>query len=167
MFYLPDEYDEIRKLVDAGEPVEKAERQILATSTAAIGKAVARKWNFPDMIIDCMSPLPQGELTPAQDNDDILMYATSYGNELCELIKTGHKELDLLLDVEAFLGRHSNLYSCDALKLSRLTAAAAEKFSELAPGLGVSYSDSHFCQQLEQFSVDLENALAEEEQQAV
>ncbi len=167
VFYLPDEYDEIRKLVDAGEPVEKAERQILATSTAAIGKAVARKWNFPDMIIDCMSPLPQGELTPAQDNDDILMYATSYGNELCELIKTGHKELDLLLDVEAFLGRHSNLYSCDALKLSRLTAAAAEKFSELAPGLGVSYSDSHFCQQLEQFSVDLENALAEEEQQAV
>ncbi len=167
VFYLPDEYDEIRKLVDAGEPVEKAERQILATSTAAIGKAVARKWNFPDMIIDCMSPLPQGELTPAQDNDDILMYATSYGNELCELIKTGHKELDLLLDVEAFLGRHSNLYSCDALKLSRLTAAAAEKFSELAPGLGVSYSDSHFCQQLEQFSVDLENALAEEEQEAV
>ena len=167
VFYLPDEYDEIRKLVDAGEQVEKAERQILATSTAAIGKAVARKWNFPDMIIDCMSPLPQGELTPAQDNDDILMYATSYGNELCELIKTGHKELDLLLDVEAFLGRHSNLYSCDALKLSRLTAAAAEKFSELAPGLGVSYSDSHFCQQLEQFSVDLENALAEEEQQAV
>ncbi len=167
VFYLPDEYDEIMKLVDAGEQTDRAERRILATSTAAIGKAVARKWNFPGMIINCMNPLPQGELTPVQDNEDILIYATNYGNELCELIKTGNKGIDLLLDVETFLGRHNNLYSCDAIKLSRLTAAAAEKFSELAPGLGVTYSDSHFCQRLEQFSVDLENALADQQQHVV
>ncbi|MEQ8938889.1 MAG: hypothetical protein RLT30_09330, partial [Gammaproteobacteria bacterium] len=135
--------------------------------TAAIGKAVARKRNFPGMIIESMKPLPQGALTPVQNNEDILMCAANYGNELCELIKSGHQDIELLIEVETFLGRYNNLYSCDAIKLSKLVHAAAVKFSELAPGLGISYSDSQFCNRLEQFSRNLETALANQQQHVV
>ncbi len=167
VFYLPDEYEEISRLVADGETTYKAERRILSTSTAAIGKAVARKWNFPGMIIESMKPLPQGALTPVQNNEDILMCAANYGNELCELIKSGHQDIELLIEVETFLGRYNNLYSCDAIKLSKLVHAAAVKFSELAPGLGISYSDSQFCNRLEQFSRNLETALANQQQHVV
>lgn len=167
VFYLPDEYEEISRLVADGETTYKAERRILSTSTAAIGKAVARKWNFPGMIIDCMKPLPQGALTPVHNNEDILMCAANYGNELCELIKSGHQDIELLIEVETFLGRYNNLDSCDAIKLSKLVHAAAVKFSELAPGLGISYSDSQFCNRLEQFSRNLETALANQQQHVV
>lgn len=167
VFYLPDEYEEISRLVADGETTYKAERRILSTSTAAIGKAVARKWNFPGMIIESMKPLPQGALTPVQNNEDILMCAANYGNELCELIKSGHQDIELLIEIETFLGRYNNLYSCDAIKLSKLVHAAAVKFSELAPGLGISYSDSQFCNRLEQFSRNLETALANQQQHVV
>ena len=167
VFYLPDEYDDIMTLVQQGEDLHKAERQVLSTSSAALGKAVARKWNFPETIINCMDRLPPGELPAAQSKEEMLRHAANFGNELCELIARGHEEINLLLELDAFLDRHQTLYHCDTLKLAKLVHAAAEKFAELAPGLGINYQDSSFCHNLEHFSTTLEAALASQQQTAV
>jgi eukaryotic-like serine/threonine-protein kinase len=163
IFYLPDEYEDINALIAKGEEVNKAERAILSTTTAALGMAIAEKWNFPETIISCMTRLPPGILAPPKSDEDILRHAANFTNELCVLVMSNAKDIDLLLEVNAFNERHQTLVVTDATKLAQLVASAADKFSELAPGLGINYNDSNFCSHLSNFSSAIEEALCQEE----
>lgn len=162
IFYLPDEYEDINALISKGEETHKAERAILSTTTAALGRAVAEKWNFPETIINCMTHLPPGQLDPPKSDEDILRHAANFANELCTLVMSNAEGLDLLLEANPFIERHQTLFIIDATKLAKLTASAADKFSQLAPGLGINYNDSKFCNKLSQFSSAIEEALNQE-----
>jgi serine/threonine protein kinase len=164
IFYLPDEYEDINDLISKGEERLKAERTILSTTTSALGMAVAKKWNFPETIINCMTHLPAGQLDAPKSDEDILRHAANFANELCTLVMTKSEGLDLLLEVNPFIERHQTLFIFDAIKIAKLTASAAEKFSELAPGLGINYNDSKFCNKLSQFASSIEEALSHEEE---
>ena len=158
IFYLPDEYEDIQTLIAKGEDKQKAERAVLATTTTMLGMAVAKKWNFPETIINCMTRLPAGELAAPKSNEDIMRHAANFANELCDLVMTNSKDIDLLLEVDAFIQRHRTLFPSDYMLLAKLTKAAAEKFSALAPDLGINYNDSNFCNHLSQFSIAIEEA---------
>jgi eukaryotic-like serine/threonine-protein kinase len=163
IFYLPDEYEDINTLISKGEEPLKAEREILSTTTASLGMAVAEKWNFPETIINCMTRLPPGLLEAPKSDEDILRHAANFANELCRLVMSNAEGLDLLLEVNPFIERHQTLFVFDATKLAQLTASAADKFSQLAPGLGINYNDSNFCNHLSNFSSAIEEALSQEE----
>ena len=156
IFYLPDEYDEIKTLIDKGEDVQQAERNILSTTTASLGMAVAEKWNFPETITNCMKRLPQGVLAAPDNSNNILFHTANYANELCGLIMSDAENMELILKISDFNDRHQNLYKNDASNLAKLVNSAAKKFSALAPSLGVNFNDSHFCQQLNQFSIKID-----------
>lgn len=156
IFYLPDEYDEIKTLIKEGEEAQQAERNVLSTTTASLGMAVAEKWNFPETIINCMKRLPQGLLAPPNNDNNILSHAANYANELCSLIMSDTQNMELIVKISDFNDRHQNLFKCDVANLGKLVASAADKFSTLAPGLGVNFNESDFCQQLSQFSVKIE-----------
>jgi eukaryotic-like serine/threonine-protein kinase len=164
VFYLPDEYEDINDLIKQGEELHKAERAILSTTTAALGAAVAEKWNFPETIINCMTHLPPGILDSPKSDEDILRHAANFANELCTLVMTNAEGIDLMLEINPFIERHQSLFIFDATKLAQLTSSAADKFSELAPGLGINYNDSNFCKQLSHFSLAIEEALTQEEE---
>ena len=139
----------------------RAHHLFLAT-TAAIGMAVAEKWHFPRTIINCMTHLPPGILEAPKNDEDMLRHAANFANELCALVLTNAEGIDLLLEVNPFIDRHQVIFKGDVTKLAQLTASAAEKFEELAPGLGVNYNDSNFCQHLANFSSAIEEALSQE-----
>lgn len=166
-FYLPDEYEDINALITKGSEAHKAEREILSTTTAALGMAVAKKWNFPDTIINCMTHLPSGQLEPPKSEEDTLRHAANFANELCTLVITKAKGIDLLLEINPFIERHQTIFKGDVTKLAQLVASAADKFSQLAPGLGINYNDSKFCNQLSNFSIAIEDALSQEEMETV
>ena len=156
IFYLPDEYDEIKMLIDNGEETQQAERNVLSTTTASLGMAVAEKWNFHETIINCMKRLPQGQLAAPNNDNNILSHAANFANELCGLIMSDTQNMELIIKISDFNDRHQNLFKCDIANLAQLVASAADKFSALAPGLGVDFNDSHFCQQLGQFSIKID-----------
>lgn len=156
VFYLPDEYEEIKDLVKEGEEIQKAERKILSTTTASLGMAIAEKWNFPETIITCMRRLPQGLLEQPKSDENILCHAANFANELCELIRSNSGHIRLLVKISDFNNRHQHLFKSDANELAQLVAAAAKKFADLAPGLGVDYNESVFCQQIDQFASTVE-----------
>lgn len=167
VFYLPDEFDDINALIEKGEEVHVAERAILATTTSALGMAVAEKWNFPITIINCMTHLPPGILETPKNDEDTLRHAANFANELCALVLSNAEGRDLLLEVNPFIERHKVIYKGDVKKLAQLTTSAAEKFEELAPGLGINYNDSNFCQHLSNFSTTIEDAQNQEEIESV
>ena len=159
VFYLPDEYEDIKKLVEKGDQQQTAERTVLSTTSSKLGMAVAAKWNFPERIINCMAKLPPEMLEAPQNSEETLRHLANYANELCELVTTKHLGNDLIIDLNAFFDRHESIFAGDFDALTQLTTAAAEKFSELASGLGVNYNDSVFCKHLESFAYKVEAAL--------
>ncbi|MBL1141566.1 MAG: HDOD domain-containing protein [Proteobacteria bacterium] len=152
VFYLPDEYEDIKALVENGEEQQKAERKILSTTTASLGKAVAKKWNFPEALINCMERLPLDKKEPINNNEDILRHAANFANELCLLVMSNKSNDHLHVQIESFIEKYQTVFSGDATSLALLTTAAAEKFSDLAPGLGISYANSNFCNHLANFA---------------
>lgn len=161
VFYLPDEYEDITALIAAGEAVQKAERAILSTTTAALGMVVADKWNFPETIINCMLRLPVGLLEPPKKDEETLCHAANFANELCTLFISDAKGADLLIETEAFNERYRAIFTGDANKLAQLATVTADKFSDLAPGLGVNYNDSNFCKRLSNFASSIKAAQCE------
>jgi eukaryotic-like serine/threonine-protein kinase len=158
VFYLPDEFEDIKALIKKGEPTHVAERTILSTTTASLGMAVAKKWHFPETIINCMTDLPPGLLEAPKSDEEILRHAANFSNEMCDLFMSNNTGADLLLEVNTFIERHQNIFSGDVEFLAKLSTAAAEKFSDLAPGLGVNYNDSSFCKHLSNFASTIEAA---------
>ncbi len=157
-YYLPEEYREVEELVAGGRGRTEAERAVLLLATPELGKAVAGKWHFPRAIVECMNRLPEGVVEPFDTGQGILLHATNFANELCELVRSTGEGEELLLRAERFLDRHANLYDGEIDWLCQLVAAAAEKFSDLAPTLGVSYRSSGFCSRLGEFAGTLEAA---------
>lgn len=162
VFYLPDEHEDITALIAKGKARQKAERAILSTTCAALGVAVAKKWNFPETITNCMTHLPPGVLEPAISDEEILCHAANFANELCELFMSIAEDVDLLIEVDTFIERHQAIFTGDATRLAQLASATAEKFSDLAPGLGINYNDSSFCKRLSNFASAIEAAQSEE-----
>lgn len=159
VFYLPDEYQDIKNLITKGEEPRSAERAVLSTTTATIGMAVASKWNFPERIINCMAKLPLEILQAPQNTEETLRHLTNYSNELCELVTTDSLGNDLIMELNTFFDRHEAIFAGEITTLAQLTTAVAEKFSDLAPSLGVNYNDSVFCKHLESFAYKVEAAL--------
>jgi eukaryotic-like serine/threonine-protein kinase len=151
VFYLPDEYEDIKDQLKKGEDQLNAERKILSTTTASLGKAVANKWNFPKTIINCMDRLPCNRIESINSNEDILLHTTNFANELCLLVMSNKTRGDLLDEIESFIAKYQSVFSGETTTLTQLTTNAAEKFSELAPGLGISYANSKFCNHLSHF----------------
>ena len=162
MFYLPDEYADITALIATGVAAQKAERAILSTTTAALGMVVADKWNFPATIINCMIHLPAGLLAAPNNDEETLCHAANFANDLCALFMSAAIGADLLVKTDAFNERYRTIFTGDVNKLAQLATATAGKFSDLAPGLEVDFSDSRFCQQLSKFASSIEAAQCEE-----
>ena len=163
VFYLPDEYEDIKQLIKKGEKPQIAERVVLSTTSSKLGMAVAKKWNFPERIINCMAKLPPETLETPQNTEEILRHLANYANELCELVTTKNLGNDLIIELNTFFDRHETIFSGDFDAITQLTTAGAKKFSELAPELGVNYNDSVFCKYLESFAYKVEAALETDE----
>lgn len=159
VFYLPDEYEDICRLIAAGKDRQEAERTVLSTTSAALGAAVADKWNFPDIIRKSMTQLPPGTLCASSSDEDILCHVANFSNELCELFVIGPDNPDLIRLTDDFLLRHHVIYKADHQRLASLAGATADKFSKMAPDLGINFSESSFCQCMENFIRNLDELL--------
>lgn len=87
MLYLPEEEEQIRRLVaDQGLDEEAAARQVLGLSLFELGSAVARDWRFPEQIVHSMEILPPGPMQLPEANQDKLRMLAVFADELCATI---------------------------------------------------------------------------------
>ena len=89
-YYLPDEEQEIRRLHEVeGLQAEKAQMQVLGTDYVHIGREVAREWNFPADIRQCMDSPDELPQKPVHDRDRRLQLVANLADEATTVLRQG------------------------------------------------------------------------------
>ncbi len=149
-FYLTDEYLDIAHYTQEGMDINDAEHKVLATSSNALGQHIAKKWNFPEDIINSMKRLPLGKLEAPTNEQDFLSHISNYTNELCCLIHLSKDNEKLIGELNQFIQRHHNFIKQDIFNIVETLNNITEEIKIISPDLGVSYQGSNFCSKLEQ-----------------
>ncbi|MGE3773384.1 MAG: HDOD domain-containing protein [Gammaproteobacteria bacterium] len=149
LYYLEDEYQEVQRLVAAGLPSLQAEQRVLATSYAAVGAAVAASWKFPSPLIASMAPLQAGVGAAPESAADALHAYAHLANELCEAANL--EAVDPTAALAALARRFRGVFKGAPDVLGELLAASLEKFTELAPTLGIDVARNGFCRRAADF----------------
>lgn len=82
--FLPDEWKGIEAAQAGGLSKEDAEREVLGVTTNELGLAVARRWAFPDSIIQSMRALLAGPVKIPRTRGEWLHAAAAFANELAD-----------------------------------------------------------------------------------
>lgn len=106
LYYLNEENTEIVRRIEK-EQIDgtAASRAVLGLSFDQLGVAVARKWNFPDTIVNAMAPLDSGVLAGGATIDERMRHCAGYARELCDSIReaqSGDRESALQAHVQRF-----------------------------------------------------------------
>ena len=162
IYYLSDEHREIEERVAGGEARLAAERQILGTSSASLGAAVARHWKFPDAIVDSMGDSPPDAGHEPQEGTAVtrwLWAAARITTVLCETGQTATLDTTGRWAALELLAERAGPFGLDTTQLCELLAGALDSFVELAPALGVNVATSGFCQRTGVFLTEIKTHL--------
>jgi serine/threonine protein kinase len=126
MYYLGDEYQEIesRMKINA-EDCAVASRAVLGISCEQLAAAVARKWNFPEVIVDSMAPLPAGELAAGSEESKRMWHCAGYARELCERLRRARSD-DLQATLEQHIGRFAPVVPIEVDQVRALLTHSVE-----------------------------------------
>lgn len=85
IYYLPEDYDEIVRLVRTQAVSElAASRDVLGIGFDELGIEVARRWNFPANVLHAMRALPEGVLPQASSERERIAQCAGFARELCD-----------------------------------------------------------------------------------
>lgn len=111
----------------------EAERAVLGFDHAQVGGVIARKWNFPDILVEAISRhhAPQHEQA-----DNTALHAVHIGNAVAKMLGIG-------LGVEQ-MNMHADSYSAEilGLKATSLEAVCAGVLNDLPKVIGLFEEDS-------------------------
>ncbi len=148
IFYLPDEYEKIKKKTSGGKVKENfAARAVLGVSYEELGKAVLKAWRFPDMITEATSRLRGGEVDKPASELDALKTVTNFSNELCDIIqnKTGSAKDDALLNLR---NRFEKSIQISDGEIRELIDSSTEKLKEYSHIMNIDVKQSRFIKRL-------------------
>lgn len=85
IYYFPEDYDEIVRVVRTRELSElAASRDVLGIGFDELGIEVARRWNFPPNVLHAMRALPEGMLPAAPTEKERIAHCAGFARELCD-----------------------------------------------------------------------------------
>ena len=132
IFYFPEEYQEIKTLIDhQGMDTDKAVYATIGITYAELGQGVAKEWKLPDVIGKAMQPLAEGKLKAAGDLDQRIHQLSGFANELCHL---GRQECDLEKALEDLAERYEETLQISVEDIQKLiihSKAELEDFTQI------------------------------------
>jgi serine/threonine protein kinase len=84
--YFPEEYEAIQARSQDWNSELTASREVLGLPYHQLGIEVGREWKLPDYILGAMRPLPRGELSPPESEDERLGYLAGFANSVTHSI---------------------------------------------------------------------------------
>lgn len=135
-FYFAEEYAEIKSLVGSqGMSYESASKAVMGLSYSTLGEAVARTWNFPDVIVDAMEPVPPGEAAPPATEAERIRQCATLAGELCRAVHEVPEPMRRET-IDAAACRFEASFGLDPDDLLRLLKSGLEMGRKYAPLLG-------------------------------
>jgi|LNFM01.1.fsa_nt_gb serine/threonine protein kinase len=96
IYYFPEEYDEITRLVASrGISENAAAREVLGADYAAFGVAVAKQWNFPDKLLLAMTPPRDGKVLAPNSPAAAVAHYAAFANDAAEAVGNANGDADL------------------------------------------------------------------------
>ncbi|MFC4309237.1 HDOD domain-containing protein [Steroidobacter flavus] len=135
-FFLYEENQKIRALVDKEIPEEAAAERVLGISYRELGVGVAREWNFPARLIEGMETLSTREISAPTGDVDRLKVAANYANDLCNAaLRTPPSSKSAALF--ALSRRYGPAIKLDVRELGALIDQSLKEMAERTTGLDV------------------------------
>lgn len=145
IYYFPEEYDEIRALAETrGISEFAAAKEILGATYAEFGLAVAKAWNFPDVLRSAMTPQRDGKLPAAANAATRTAQIAAFANEASETVGHADNPEDLQVRLAHLAERYGNCLKTDAKALKGAVCTALEATQSYATVLTVDLQSSSF-----------------------
>jgi hypothetical protein len=148
-YYLPDEEQEILRLHEVeGLLADKAQMQVLGTDYVHIGREVAREWNFPAEIRQCMdtpSELPQ---KPVRDRDRRLQLVASLADQATTVLRGGRSSgsLDRMKEL---VGGYAQALGVEALAMVDSMGSAKQEYMDFRTSFANDKHKRNFVESLD------------------
>ncbi|MSR13565.1 MAG: serine/threonine protein kinase [Gammaproteobacteria bacterium] len=151
IYYLDDEAEEIERRIARGVPPRQAEQEVLATTSSALGAAIAATWKFPPALIKSIAPVAAGILPPVGVDRDYACHLAHFPNELCELAAQANSAQTPNERLTYLGARYREVFRTTPGVLAEMLEITLEKFTELAPSLGIALGANGFYLRGQQF----------------
>ncbi|MBI9074663.1 MAG: HDOD domain-containing protein [Desulfatibacillum sp.] len=154
-FYLPDEYDEIKKrMIQKGLTEKHASKAILGVSFEELGMAVAKNWKFPDKIVQTLRSLPPGDVERPKTPEEMLRNLANLSNEVCEAISTSNPD-DRNRILDGIAKRYQKSVPLSSKKIVGLLRGAKDMIAKYANILDIDVQASPFLRAVEDHVQDV------------
>ena len=148
-FYLPDEYDEIKKRIIQKDLSEKhASKAILGVSFEELGMAVAKNWKFPDKIVQTLRTLPPGDVERPKTPEEMLRNLANLSNEVCEAVSTSKGD-DRNKILDKIARRYEKSVPLSSKKIVGLLHGAKDMIGKYSNILDIDVQNSPFLRAIE------------------
>lgn len=145
IYYFPDEFEEIRSsIAQRGISETTAARDILGTSYAEFGMAVAKHWNFPEKFQLAMTPQREGKIALATSSATKGAQLAAFANETSEAVAEAVDEKDLEARLKKLGERYAACIETDPKTMRDAVARAVEATKSYAAVLAVDIQTSSF-----------------------
>lgn len=135
-YYLPEEAEAVERLVAEGEPPQQAEHQILGVDYARIGKEVAREWNFPREILQCLEDREALPRRSVDDPEERLALVAGLADRATAILQRGRSR-EALVELKTLVTRYGRVLAIDPLQISGAIGRAKAEYVEFK----VSFAD--------------------------
>ncbi|CAK0778662.1 eukaryotic-like serine/threonine-protein kinase [Gammaproteobacteria bacterium] len=85
IYYFPEEYGEIRDLIERkGASEATAYNSVIGLTTKEIGQGISKAWQFPESILQSMDILPEGKIGKPNNDAEMLKIFANFAREFNE-----------------------------------------------------------------------------------
>lgn len=139
IYYLPEEYAEIKNLIiNRGLKEHQAVLSVLGASYEDLGKGIAEDWQLPDIITNSMRKIPDGPVKRAKNNDEAIIHLANFSNELCAI---STKEGNTSHELEELSNRYNKAIGLSVKDIKKLVETSKEEVTEFTKSLNIDIED--------------------------
>lgn len=138
IYYFPEEFEAMKTLViNKGIEENQAIRSVLGTTYEDLGRGIAKEWQLPGIISECMKRLPEGTVSEAKTSNESLAQLACFSNELCAI---NTNDPDAEAAYEQLVARYQDSLGISRDNITELLESSVEEAEEFTRILNIDTS---------------------------
>ena len=133
IYYLPDEYEAIQKLVEQqGMSEDDAARKILGVHFHVLGQRVGETWGLPPLLLNAMEPPADRGIREGTDSAASVLNTVGFASSLLEIVSASDADPEKQKEQrKTLLDHYGKVVKIDAKQLQGIVESSLEQAGEL------------------------------------
>lgn len=141
IFFLYEENQRVRALMETGLAEEEAAERVLGISYRELGVGVAQHWNFPDRLVQGMQRINMRDIAPPATDIEKLRIAANLANDLY-ITALRSSKANKPAALQALSERYAAAIKLDAKALHAAIEQGLQEVAERAPAFNLPVANS-------------------------